>query len=117
MSHWGVAIERKLLVIVGAFLIVSGLLFLVVTAVVATGGPHEGTFTLTTDSCAGCHRTHTGTSGKILNASNQFNLCVSCHDGSAASPQVTFRDLYLSLNSINLSQGGIFLFVKPKVTK
>lgn len=59
------------------------------TVALATNDPHEGTFTSTTASCASCHRAHTATSQKILISSSQYNLCVSCHDGTGADTKVT----------------------------
>ena len=59
------------------------------TVALATSDPHEGTFTSATASCASCHRTHTATSQKILISSSQYDLCVSCHDGTGADTKVT----------------------------
>ncbi len=84
---------KKLLLV--SFLVLAMMLFVSGVAS-ANGGPH-GDYTATTDACAGCHRAHTGTSGKLLIASSTYNLCVSCH-GSAGSGANTNVDdgVYLS---------------------
>ncbi len=58
---------------------------IVVGSVSANGGPHEGKFSVTTDACAGCHRIHTAQSDPLLINNNQYNLCMSCHDGTGSS--------------------------------
>jgi predicted CXXCH cytochrome family protein len=59
------------------------------TTTLADNGPHGG-FTATTDACAGCHRAHTAQSsdGFLLVASDVYNLCTSCHDGTGAYTNV-----------------------------
>lgn len=49
----------------------------------ADGGPHvssinSGSSTLTADSCAGCHRAHSGQGAMLLKTDEQ-TLCVACH--------------------------------------
>lgn len=71
-------------------LFVGGVLSAVGSATaLANGGPHEQTFSTTTDACAGCHRAHTGQAAALLRFNSQYNLCVSCHDGSGANTAVT----------------------------
>ena len=52
-------------------------------------GPFEnphGSYTTTTDSCATCHRSHTGQNRNILKtAAPQSSLCLACHDGTGAN--------------------------------
>jgi predicted CXXCH cytochrome family protein len=71
------------------FLAIVSLVSVMATTVFATGGPHQGTFTATTDACAGCHRAHTGTAAKLLKSTTQYALCTSCHDGTSADTKVT----------------------------
>jgi predicted CXXCH cytochrome family protein len=61
----------------------------------ADGGPHvaslnSGISTLTTDSCAGCHRAHTAQGPYLLNAASEDALCLTCHGttGSGATTDV-----------------------------
>lgn len=50
--------------------------------------PHGG-FTLTTSTCATCHRTHTAAGSNLLTkATPQSALCFSCHDGTGAQSNV-----------------------------
>ena len=44
----------------------------------ADNGPHGGFTTPTTDSCSGCHRTHTSQESKLL-MNTTSSLCESCH--------------------------------------
>jgi predicted CXXCH cytochrome family protein len=60
---------------------------LVATASIALAdaGPHGG-FTVSTDGCASCHRTHTAQGTRLLNAAGTIQaLCLSCHGGTSAS--------------------------------
>lgn len=63
----------------------------------ANGGPHEGTFTLVSDACAGCHRAHTASGPSLLIAASQYDLCTSCHDGTGANTKVT-SGVYLGIS-------------------
>jgi predicted CXXCH cytochrome family protein len=61
------------------------------TIALADGGPHQlaqnnGTLTLAGD-CAACHRAHTATGADLLK-STMPALCLSCHDGTAATTDV-----------------------------
>ena len=50
--------------------------------------PHSA-YTATTDSCAACHRSHTGQNESLLaSADPQSSLCLSCHDGTGANYNV-----------------------------
>jgi predicted CXXCH cytochrome family protein len=59
--------------------------------------PHGG-YTVTTDSCSSCHRSHTAEGGGLLNVSTspQSALCFACHDGTGASSNVAGE--YADLN-------------------
>ncbi len=66
-------------------LIAAGSLWLFLAAVpaLADGGPHiasqnSGVSSLTTDSCAGCHRVHTAQAPLLLKTDEE-GLCLSCH--------------------------------------
>ncbi len=71
-------------------------LFLAAIPALADGGPHDlvknsgfGTgSTLTSDSCAGCHRAHTAKGFNLIAASTQEELCLSCH-GAAGTGATT----------------------------
>jgi predicted CXXCH cytochrome family protein len=76
-------------------LIAAGSLWLFLAAIpaLADGGPHvasanSGASTLTSDSCAGCHRAHTAQGPLLLAASSEEALCLSCH-GQAGTGATT----------------------------
>ena len=48
----------------------------------ADNGPHVKDASLTTDSCAGCHRAHTASESYLLNQP-QKDLCLTCHGPAA----------------------------------
>jgi len=65
-------------------MLASAWLLLIAMPAAADGGPHvmgnsNGSSTLTTDSCAGCHRAHTAQTDMLLKAPNGEALCLSCH--------------------------------------
>jgi predicted CXXCH cytochrome family protein len=68
--------------------VVIGLLLVAVlaTTAMADNGPHGG-FTATTEKCAGCHRAHSAKSndGFLLNATDVYALCMTCHKGGAGA--------------------------------
>jgi predicted CXXCH cytochrome family protein len=75
-------------------LIAAGTLWLFLAAVpaFADGGPHiasenSGVSSLTTDSCAGCHRVHTAQAPLLLKTDEE-DLCLSCH-GAAVTGATT----------------------------
>lgn len=79
--------KRFLLVLAGALMLT---LFGAVSAS-ANGGPHGGytssggTTGGLPDQCAACHRVHQGQSvGKLLKASSQYALCLTCHNGAGS---------------------------------
>ncbi len=53
----------------------------------ADNGPHMSGQSVTTDSCAGCHRAHTAQAANLLKVS-ETALCSTCHDGSGATTMV-----------------------------
>ena len=64
--------------------IASAWLLLLAMPASADGGPHvmsasNGSSTLTADSCAACHRTHTAQSDMLLTAPSSDALCITCH--------------------------------------
>ena len=71
--------------LVGA-LALAAWLFLAVMPAAADGGPHiasenAGVTSLTSDSCAGCHRVHTAQGAMLLKVAEE-SLCASCHGAS-----------------------------------
>lgn len=90
-----------------------GVLWLFVAAlpVFADGGPHQmavnnGTAGLSADSCAGCHRAHTATAADLLKQAQPF-LCLSCHNGSAASTDVLNGVQYTSAGATTSVLGAL----------
>lgn len=71
-----------------ALAICSLFVFALITTVMADNGPH-GSFTASTDACAGCHRVHTAQYGSnSLLVADPEALCLSCHDGLGAGTNV-----------------------------
>lgn len=107
---------RKITIYTAAVLTLSLLsIFLVSTTASAEKGPHEGTFTTTTASCAGCHRAHTASGSKLLNNPTQYGLCISCHGGHGANTNVV-DGVYIGnqqgINGFGLKGGG---FINAKM--
>ena len=72
-------------------LIAAGSLWLFLAAVpaLADGGVHtvaqnSGAATLTSDSCAGCHRAHSAKGEYLIKSVNEEALCLNCHDSAGA---------------------------------
>ena len=83
---------KKYLWIIIALMVLLGSTVLVS----ASRGPHGG-YTATTDSCAGCHRTHTATGPRLLVSDSTYGLCISCHGSSAQGANTNVEDgFYLS---------------------
>ena len=65
----------------------------------------HGPFSMTTDKCGICHRVHTAKAPNLLakgsptNLGSQSTLCLSCHDGTGAKPNV--RDQYGLARPVN----------------
>lgn len=96
---------RKTRISIAAALLVGFLMALTGASASANNGPHAGTFTGTTDACAGCHRAHTGVAAKLLKTgTSQYDLCVSCHDGTGANTKVT-TGVYLGTANGTLNAG------------
>lgn len=75
----------------------------------ADNGPHGGFNTPTTDSCAGCHRAHTGTEQKLLMTSTA-TLCESCHGPTGTGADTDVWDgIYLNrdLTTENPTEGVV----------
>lgn len=90
--RWIGLMAHRLIVAVGLAL---GLAVVSAGAVLADGGPHGGYDKLmdgtvgATDKCAACHRPHQGLSqGFLLKKQTQYELCVTCHDGSVSKLDV-----------------------------
>ncbi len=64
----------------------------------ADGGPH-GLYNANTDACAGCHRTHTAASSRLLLAAGEA-LCYTCHGSTGLGADTNVYDgLYLARDS------------------
>jgi len=79
--------------LVAAPVLSSAWLFAAALPALADGGPHvaaanSGVSTLTTDSCAGCHRAHTAQGEMLINAPTEEALCLTCH-GAAGTGATT----------------------------
>jgi predicted CXXCH cytochrome family protein len=80
-------------------LIAAGTLWLFLAAIpaLADGGPHvssvnSGVSTLTSDSCAGCHRAHTAAGELLINAADDQALCLTCHGTSSTGATTSVMD-------------------------
>jgi predicted CXXCH cytochrome family protein len=94
--------------VLGAVFSVAAALIVVVVAgsgtVLADNGPHNASgFSATTDSCAGCHRTHTAPGTKLLIADSSQALCLTCHGGTGAETNVVNG---LTTGGFGLKGGG-----------
>jgi len=58
------------------------------SAAVAVTDTIHGPYSLTTDACAICHRTHAGQAPKLLKKGSQSSLCFTCHNGSSSNTNV-----------------------------
>jgi predicted CXXCH cytochrome family protein len=72
----------------------------------------HGNFQNNTNSCANCHSTHNGEDEMLLMKSGEYELCMSCHDGTMgfydvtkASGAGTFDDSHLSSSMHNVDAG------------
>ena len=70
-----------------------GGLSLAVVRAAGSGDPH-GDFSITTDSCAGCHRSHTGQGSQLRESWPEEVLCFGCHGtaGPGTSVQPAFSN-------------------------
>lgn len=57
-------------------------------AAMADGPSPHLTTDPTTDSCAACHRTHTGNNDNLFKTVPESDLCLSCHDGTGSNSNV-----------------------------
>jgi predicted CXXCH cytochrome family protein len=79
-----VKLRCKLLLAIS--LVTVGLLAAVAAIPVsADDGVHKFSATSVTSDCAGCHRAHTGSGAELLKATNDWDLCTSCHGTGGAS--------------------------------
>jgi predicted CXXCH cytochrome family protein len=69
----------------------------------------HGNFQNNTNSCANCHSTHNGEDSMLLMKSGEFELCMSCHDGTMGFYNVkegsgagTFDNSHLSSSMHNV---------------
>jgi len=78
----------------------------------ADAPPHDGSYTATTDSCAGCHRTHTGSGAGLLKTTSSYNLCMACHGVTSGGANTDVRDGVYVTGNAPLKSGG---FVNAKM--
>ena len=57
------------------------------TAGASSTNPH-GPYTVTTDTCATCHRAHTASGSALISDPTQTELCVTCHNGTGSAQNV-----------------------------
>jgi len=103
---------KKSLVVIPAVIILA---ILGASLVSANGGPH-GDYTATTDSCAGCHRTHTATGAKLLVSNSTYNLCMSCHGSSGAGANTNVDDGEFLETGVALLGGGFSFYAHEPTT-
>ena len=72
----------------------------------------HGNFQNNTNSCANCHSTHNGEDEMLLMKDGEYELCMSCHDGTMGFYDVTkssgagtFDDSHLSSSMHNVDSG------------
>ncbi len=82
--------------------------------VASAGNPHNGTDALT-DICAGCHRAHTAPGNRLTKAATNYDLCISCHNGTGSKVNVQDGKLQSAAGATgtNLGRlnGGGFVYV------
>lgn len=78
----------------------------------ADNPPHDGNYTATTDSCAGCHRTHTGSGAGLLKTTSSYNLCMACHGVTSGGANTDVKDGIYVASGAPLKGGG---FVSAKM--
>jgi predicted CXXCH cytochrome family protein len=77
-----------------ALALVGGAVWLLLAAapVLADNGPHRQGASSTSDACAGCHRTHTAQSAKLLGVTAQTALCYTCHGTTGTGATTDVQD-------------------------
>lgn len=70
---------RWVLVLVITMVTLGMAAFLAAIPASADGGVHNFSTTSVTSNCAGCHRAHTASGADLLKATNDWDLCTSCH--------------------------------------
>ncbi len=71
----------------------------------AAAGPH-GPYTSTSDGCAGCHRTHTAASPKLLINTNT-GLCLTCHGTAATGAETNVVDGVYEGTTLGTQNAGL----------
>jgi predicted CXXCH cytochrome family protein len=90
---------------IGVLLGLAALSLVWVATAQANGGPHGG-YTATTDGCAGCHRTHTATSPKLLINTNTA-LCLTCHGTAATGADTNVNDGVYEGTTLGTQNAGL----------
>lgn len=78
-------------IVAGALLVVAVLGMAGAGTVSADNGPHVAGHGATADSCAACHRAHTGQAEELL-TQGQTLLCYSCHGNGATGADTDVED-------------------------
>ena len=78
----------------------------------ADAPPHDGNYSATTDSCAGCHRTHTASGAGLLKIASAYNLCMACHGVTTGGANTDVKDGIFVANNLPLKSGG---FINAKM--
>jgi predicted CXXCH cytochrome family protein len=72
----------------------------------------HGNFQNNTNACANCHSTHNGEDDMLLMKSGEYELCMSCHDGTMGFYNVkqgsgagTFNDSHENASMHNVDSG------------
>jgi predicted CXXCH cytochrome family protein len=66
----------------------------------------SGSSTLTTDSCAACHRAHTATGEMLIAAADTVSLCLLCHGSTGAGATTNVMDGVTAGTTHGLRAGG-----------
>lgn len=95
-------------------LVAGGVLLLAMSPVAAfaDNGPHVKSASMSTDSCAGCHRAHTA-QGAYLLVSPELSLCYTCHGGTGAGATTKVENGQLASGGVGTGQalrGGGFAY-------
>ncbi len=84
--------DKRIITLPSIFIIFIVLSFGLTFIVYAQESPH-GNYTPTTDVCAACHRTHTGSSAQLIAAPDEGNaFCNTCHDNVYAPAMTTHNN-------------------------
>ena len=98
-----------------AFAVVAGLAGLAALPSPASAdppSPHLGGGA-TTDTCAACHRTHTGQNDRLLESVPESTLCFSCHDGTGSMHNIAAEYSYIGVPANDASTSSFYSHISP----